>query len=244
MNPQFFSLVDILAERGVRCEFYTNGTLLTPRMQQAILSRRNIDVINISCDGSRKETFESLRLGADFEKWKQSVRAFLLQARQQRGGTLNIGMNVVVGKQNLDEMGDILRLASELGFGDVYVMDPVPVDDVALSLCPSIAEVSALRQELAGLAADLGLKVTCFFRRERIPPKAFPRCLQPWEYMFIRPEGDVAPCAALFGSDKGVVAGNIFEQGFGTIWLGEHYRKFRRASASGTNDLCRICPYY
>jgi hypothetical protein len=38
--------------------------------------------------------------------------------------------------------------------------------------------------------------------------------------------------------------GNILEQGFETIWLGEHYRKFRKASASGTNDLCRICPSY
>ena len=28
MNPEFFSLVDVLAERGIKCEFYTNGTLL------------------------------------------------------------------------------------------------------------------------------------------------------------------------------------------------------------------------
>ena len=209
-----------------------------------MLSRRNIDVVSISCDGSQKETFEGLRLGADLDKWKQSVQAFLLQAKQQRGGTLNIGMNVVVSKQNLHEMGDILRLAKELGFGNVYVLDLIPVDQIAVALCPSVTELSAVHQELVELAADLGLKLTCFFRRDTIPPKAIPRCLQPWEYMFIRANGDVAPCAALFGSNKGTVVGNILERSFGTIWLGENYRKFRRASVSGTNDLCRICPFY
>ncbi len=53
-NPQFFSLVDILAERHIKCEFYTNGTLLTLRVRQAILSRGNIHTVNISCDGARK----------------------------------------------------------------------------------------------------------------------------------------------------------------------------------------------
>lgn len=244
MNPQFFSLVDILAERRIKCQFYTNGTLLTPRTQQAILSRCNIDIVSISCDGSDKKTFESLRLGADFDKWKQSVQEFLLQAQQQRGRTLNIGMNVVVSKQNLHEMGDILRLARELGIGSVYFLEMIPVDKIAIDLCPSATELSAAHQELVELAADLGLKATCFFRQDIVPPKTPPHCLQPWDYMFIRVNGDVAPCAALFGSDKGIVVGNILKQDFGTIWLGESYRKFRRASVSGTNELCRICPFH
>ena len=70
-NPQFFSLVDILAERKIRCEFHTNGTLLGARMRQAILSRDTIDTVNISCDGAQKKTFESLRRGADFDRWRR-----------------------------------------------------------------------------------------------------------------------------------------------------------------------------
>lgn len=244
MNPQFFSLVDILAERRIKCELYTNGTLLTPRMQHAILSRSNIEFISISCDGSQKETFESLRLGADFDKWKQSVYAFLRQAKQQRGGTLKIEMMVVVSKQNLREMRDIVRLAKELGFGHVRALDPIPVDEIAMALCPSAAELSAAGQELVESAADLGLKATCWFRQATIPPKALPHCMQPWEYMFIRANGDVAPCCAVFGSERGAMMGNVLEEDFGTIWLGERYREFRRTNVSGTNDLCRICPYY
>ena len=47
-----------------------------------------------------KATFEILRVGADFEKWKQSVGEFLAQAKRQRGQTLSTGMNIVASKQN------------------------------------------------------------------------------------------------------------------------------------------------
>ena len=147
LNPDFFSLVDMLAERGIRCEFYTNGTLLTPPMRQAILSRNNIDVVNISCDGARASTFENCRVGADFERWKQSVREFLTEAKERRSRGLSVGINIVVNKRNLGEIGDIVRLAADLGFDSVYVLDPIPLDDVAESLCPSPSELSAVRRK-------------------------------------------------------------------------------------------------
>ena len=88
------------------------------------------------------------------------------------------------------------------------------------------------------------MKISCFFRRESALPRVIPRCTQPWEYVFIRATGDVAPCCALFGSEKGAVMGNILRQPFGDIWRGDPFREFRRTSASGANALCRVCPYY
>ena len=186
LNPRFFALTDIMAECGIKCEFYTNGTLLTQRIGQEIIPRSNINVINISCDGAQKATFESLRVGADFENWKQSVGEFLAQAKRQRGQTLSTGMNIVASKQNLSEMGNLFRLAAKLGFDNVYVMHPIPVDETAALMCPSPDELSTLRQEdLEELAGSLGLKVTCFFRRPPSPHKTGPRCMQPWEHLFI-----------------------------------------------------------
>jgi radical SAM protein with 4Fe4S-binding SPASM domain len=245
VNPQFFSLVDVLAQRGIKCQFYTNGTLLTAKTRQAILSRSNIDAISISCDGAEKETFENLRLGADFENWKQSVQEFLVEARRQRGRELSVGANIVVNRRNLDEIGDIIQLVADLGFDSVGIMQPIPVDDAAAELCPSPTEFPAMRQrDLVEMSKGLGLKTFSFFRRDNVPPKALPSCLQPWEYIFVRANGDVAPCYAVFGSDKGAVMGNIFQQEFQEIWHGERFRAFRKTSASGTNPLCRLCPYY
>jgi len=124
-------------------------------------------------------------------------------------------------------------------------MHPIAVDEAAAALCPSRSELSTVRREdLAELAGGLGLKVTCFFRRATSPPKSIPRCLQPWEYVFIRANGDIAPCCAVFGSENGAVMGNLLEQDFEEIWRGEPFREFRGTSASGTNAWCRVCPYY
>ena len=90
VNPHFFSLVDILAERGVKCDFITNGTLLTPGRCDAILSRHHIGEVVISGDGAQQATFENLRLGADFESWKQQVRHFIAKAKQLRRETICI----------------------------------------------------------------------------------------------------------------------------------------------------------
>jgi radical SAM protein with 4Fe4S-binding SPASM domain len=104
--------------------------------------------------------------------------------------------------------------------------------------------MSAVRQDVTALAKSLGLKISCSFRRASTLPRLLPRCTQPWEYVFIRATGDVAPCCALFGSDKGAVVGNLFRQPFDDVWHGDPFREFRRASAAGTNPLCRLCPYY
>jgi radical SAM protein with 4Fe4S-binding SPASM domain len=158
---------------------------------------------------------------------------------------LTVGLNLVMSQANLDEIGDIVRLAAELGFDIVHAMHAIPMDDAAAALCPSPAELSSLRQEdLQELGKGLGVNVACYFRREAVPPAAMPRCLLPWEYMFVRANGDVAPCCALFGSEKGVVVGNILHEDFARIWRGERYKNYRRASAAGTNPLCRVCPYY
>jgi radical SAM protein with 4Fe4S-binding SPASM domain len=245
MNPRFFALVDILAERNIQCEFFTNGTLLTARMRQAILSRPNIRAISISCDGAEKTTFENLRVGADFESWKESVHEFLIAAKRQHGRTLSVGVNLLLSKGNLKEIEDIIRLAAKLGFDSVSILQPIPVDDIGAALCPSPAELSTVRQEdLFDLAGGLGLKILFFVQHATSLLKFMPRCTQPWEYVFIRANGDVAPCPAVFGSDKRATMGNIFQQEFNAIWRGERFREFRRTSASGTNALCRICPYH
>ena len=245
MNPHFFSLVDILAERKIQCEFFTNGTLLTARKRQAILSRPNINTVIISCDGAEKATFENLRAGANFETWKQSVREFSTAAKQQPERKPSLGLNVVVNKQNLHEIKNIIHLAAELGLDSVGILHPIPVDDTAAALCPSPRELSTVRKgDLSKLARGLGLKISFFFQRNSSLPLLMPRCMQPWEYVFIRANGDVAPCCAIFHSENGAVVGNIFQQEFNDIWHGQRFEKFRRTSASGTNALCRICPYH
>ncbi len=243
-NPHFFELVDILAGRGIQCQFYTNGTLLIPRNRAAILTRANISAIGISCDSASKETFEALRVGADFETWERFVRDFLTEARQ--GRPIGIEMMSVLSRQNHNEIEDTIRFAADLGFRYISILDAIPIDDVAASLSLSGTDLSNLNEKvLYRLGKKIGLDVSfSWMRRRRIPPKSIVRCIQPWEYMQVRAGGDVVPCCAVFGTDKLMVMGNLFQQEFEEIWYGNRFREFRQACASGQNTLCKVCTYY
>lgn len=201
--------------------------------------------MNISCDGAQKATFESLRLGADFERWKQLVGRFLAEARQRRGRTLSVGANVVLCRENLTEIGDILRLVADLGFGGVYVMQPIPVDETAAALCASPAEFATVNEEeLVRLARSLGLRITCSFQRPRPLAKMLPLHAPLGVRLHPGQRGRRSLLRPLFGSERGEVVGNLLAEDFSAIWHGERFRRFRRSSAEGTNALCRVCPYY
>ena len=247
VNPRFFELVDALSEQRIQCQFYTNGTLLTTRKCEEIISRPSIFKVEISCDGVCKETFEELRPGADFDRWTGAVREFVTKAREARKQRrrLRVGALTVLNKRTLGEIEGIIRLAADLGFDHITILDTIPIDDVAASLCASQAERSTIcPEDLSALGRAVGIGVFFELRREQTPPKARLRCLQPWEYIFIRAGGDVAPCCALFGSDKAAVVGNLLQDDFADIWHGERFREFRRTSSLGTNPLCRACTLY
>lgn len=245
VNPRFFELVDILDGRSISCSFFTNGTMLTPRLREAILSRRNVSYVGISCDGARKETFEALRYGAKFETWKEFVRDFLGAAHDRHPNPIQTTMSTVVSRRNLSELTGIVDLASELGFRSVVFSDVMPSDEVAASLAISQDDWAAYdKNGLVTRGNQRGLDVALNIRRTQIPPKVTVRCFQPWGYAMVSVEGDILPCCAIVGSDQAKVMGNLFQQDFGEIWSGSDFKGFRRSAAEGTNDLCNRCPYY
>jgi radical SAM protein with 4Fe4S-binding SPASM domain len=243
LSPHFFSLIDFLAERRIMCSFYTNGTLLTPQKCEAIIKRRNIISLAISCDGARKETFENTRLGANFETWTQFVRYFLDKAKEERPD-LRIEANTVITRQNFNQLEEIIRFVAELGFYSIFFLETIPVDDIAAANVPSKTDLYSIDfQNLSELGRSLGLGVNGGIHRD-IPLLRRVKCGQPWMYIFVRANGNVQPCCAVFGSEKVAVMGNIFDEDFTNIWKGDRFREFRKSMILGKNSLCQVCPYY
>lgn len=243
-NPYFFDLVDILAENKIKCSFLTNGTMLKPSIQAEILSRTNINYVGISCDGAKKETFEANRVGADFEVWNKYVGAFIADAKKT--SHLKIGMMSVLSRHNLKEIENTIRFAADIGFNSITFLDPIPIDNAAVSVCPSWADISGINEKnLCKFGLNLGLNVNfSWMRRKHTPPKSLVRCIMPWDYIQVRADGNVVPCSALFPADKLIYMGNLFHNKFDEIWHGNQFREFRHMCASGSNPLCKVCTYY
>ncbi|MFN8050719.1 MAG: SPASM domain-containing protein [Acidimicrobiales bacterium] len=110
LGRENFRVWDMIAATApdLPCTVCTNATQWNDRVERALDDLR-FDVI-LSLDGISKETFESIRVGADFDTVMANVERFLAYTRAR--GT-RISINHCLMPQNYAEFGDLLLFADE-----------------------------------------------------------------------------------------------------------------------------------
>jgi uncharacterized radical SAM superfamily Fe-S cluster-containing enzyme len=106
-------LIEQYKRAGVYVEVITNGTTLsrTSRMLAAV------DVVLLSFDGGTKESYDAVRRGGTFTKLVSRLGELTPSERKK------ICLNFVVAKQNVYTSRDCLKLAAELGLGQVHFQE-------------------------------------------------------------------------------------------------------------------------
>ena len=114
-SPHFVPILELTARHEVpEVGFYTNGLLMNDRVVDAVLANR-VTLVAVSVDGATKKTFESIRCGADFDLLLRNVRA-LVRRRAETGRSLpRVRFGVVMMRQNIEELPEIVTLAWRLG---------------------------------------------------------------------------------------------------------------------------------
>ena len=77
--------------------------------------------ISVSCDASTQYTYESIRKGLKFDRFKRNLCIL-----REGGRDLHIRMVAVAMRQNLQELPGIVELAAEYGINEVLVVDLTP----------------------------------------------------------------------------------------------------------------------
>lgn len=81
-DKQLFERIKYIREKGMTSSLYSNGTILDKKMREKILDNPP-DLIRFSVDGITKKTFESIRVGANFEEVTSNIKK-LVQERNER----------------------------------------------------------------------------------------------------------------------------------------------------------------
>ncbi|MFM7064534.1 MAG: radical SAM protein, partial [Actinomycetes bacterium] len=127
----------------------TNATQWTPRVQ-SLLDRLRCS-FRLSIDGVSPATYESIRVGASFERMRTNVDRFVEYGR--RRGT-DVGINHCLMRQNAHEFLDLLRWADGL---DVPVFVSVVRNDTRLATGGELfSVVRSPSEEIRGIADLLG----------------------------------------------------------------------------------------
>lgn len=262
MHPRFFEMVAFAAARGIRVSTNTNATLLNQRRAEGCVTS-GLDCAHVSLDGASAETYERIRVRAHFDRVKANVER-LIETRTRLGATTpRLRLVMVIMRQNLDELPDLVRLAHYWRVEGMFVQHLC--HDFGESSLPAryrpmrafVDEQTLLHEdewrvdeaftEARTVAQELGVDLRLPRLRPRIHPPGTPgrqRCDWPWRGAYISYDGHAMPCCMVSTPDR-INFGVTGERSFDAIWNGPEYEAFRERLASDEPpEVCRSCAVY
>jgi radical SAM protein with 4Fe4S-binding SPASM domain len=246
MNREFLSGVTYLKARGVYVTLNDNFTLMTERTARRIVDL-GLDQILLSLDGATKATYESIRVGANFENVLANARGLTRIKRELGRRKPEFKINTVVSLTNYKELTGIVELARDLGVGMVSMVNIITFGDTAGLGTESIErEVRDAydRAVLRGRELGVLVKIELF---DKLPVE---QCDFPWTRNFVTYDGYVHPCCYTTQTGDRQAQnrrafGNLLERSFADIWQSEAYTSFRRKMKAGIlPEACTHCPKY
>lgn len=260
LHPRFFDMVRHAKARGLRVTTNTNLSVL----DAAECLASGLDELHGSLDGARPETYERSRPRAKFDRAVANVRDLVAARAAQARAQPRIELVMVVMRDNVEELPELVRLAHDIGVDSLFVQH----------LCHDFGE-SALPAQYAPLRAfvaqqtlnDVALqRVEPYFaaaralasaldlplRLPRLTPRPHPpgtpgrkRCDWPWRGAYVTYRGEAMPCCMIATPDR-LNFGDMATHGVAPVWNSAAYEDFRRRLASDDDppDVCRACALY
>jgi MoaA/NifB/PqqE/SkfB family radical SAM enzyme len=255
---------------GCRTEMITNGTLLTEKRAREIIDA-GLDILWVSLDGARPESYADVRLGAELPRVLENLRRFRRLRRPSHRPVPQIGIAFVAMKRNIGDLPELLQLGKRLGVMHFHVSN----------LLPHSAEMS--EEVLYSKALNnIAFLPSTWFRRLSLPKMDItPETAEPFlraldsgynvvlagnnlgisndvctfiegGSMVVGWDGGVAPCPPLLHTHTGYlrgyervshrhVVGNVGERGLLDMWLDPAYVAYRERVHSFAFAPCATC---
>ncbi len=235
----------------------TNAMLLSEETIEKLVRLPEL-VLAISVDGTTKNIYEGIRIGADFDKLLRHL-GFLNSLRRQHNSNTRLHLNVTVMKSNYRQLLDFIEFAREHGFYSV-LLRPVQgnfnspenifihQDKEALDFINEVMGEVIERAEKYRIILDNRVP----YSNRKCAPGADKRdkkdnkvnnrtrllCYAPWQRLYISWDGNVYPdCMCVWPADHGI--GNVKMNSIKEIWNNEGMQLYRRKILeSNYTDLC------
>jgi LPS sulfotransferase NodH/MoaA/NifB/PqqE/SkfB family radical SAM enzyme len=255
LNRHLVEMVAIAkrASQGrVATSFATNGTLLDERCATALIEA-GLDALEISLDGTTREVFEAIRVGASFDLIVANIARIAVLKRRLGRSTPHVSLRFTLSRANFVDLPGLLDLALRLEIDHVVVNGLEPYDEVRAAQIMYGSrpdpEVEDAFERLAERGRAHGVRVDL----PQLAPQEVVDCHLIDHACVVSWDGTVAPCSPLsyprtFYFDGApeqhprLAFGNIRERPLAEIWRAPEYVDFRRRLRAGeVFDHCRKC---
>ncbi len=262
MHPRFFDMVAYAANKGIQVTTNSNLTLLNQKRAELCVTS-GLDCLHVSIDGATAETYDRIRVGSHFEQVVRNLELVVEAKRKLESQHPQIHLVMVVMRQNLHEVPELVKLAHQWSVEQMFVQHLC--HDFGESSLPEhyrpmrefvqsqtlVEEEQKCVEHYFNQARDVAQKLGVNLRLPRTKPRIHPpntpgqeRCDWPWKGAYISYQGYAMPCCMVSTPDR-INFGNIVEQGIEQTWNGQAYQSFREQLASARPpDVCCSCSIY
>lgn len=134
LYPGWRDLLQRFEAQGTEVAISTNGMLLNDEAIARLVASPSLRDLNLSYDGARQATVESIRRNVNYDKLLGATRRLLERLDQAGRRDVTVSLSFALLKRNRHEAGEIVRLAHGLGEGlsrpphvAYQVLDATPV---------------------------------------------------------------------------------------------------------------------
>jgi radical SAM protein with 4Fe4S-binding SPASM domain len=218
VNKEIFKMIAYAKEKGVRItSMSTNLTLLTRDKGKQLIDA-GLDKITLSFDGTDKETFEQVRLGANYEKCLDNLLGFLELKKETGAKNPFTVLQVIQMKQTEPGLQAFVDRFSKMNVDLLKVKSfdtwAGQIEDKTDPMKPSTYHRGNVNDER----------------------KACPLL---WYYMSIRWDGRVVPCCRDY--DNHEILGDITKESLMDVWNGKRFQALRREHLKGEFENSVLC---
>lgn len=129
MNPNIVDMVSFARKvmgEGGEILLSTNGTILTPKIAGELV-RAGLTSLYVSLDSLNEEKLKLIRRGIDYLRVLENLKLF----SRNFGSDVNVGLECVVMRENLDELPSFVAEAAEMNVDSILVSHVVPYSEEA-----------------------------------------------------------------------------------------------------------------
>ena len=228
LNPDFLDMVKYASSRKIYTATSTNAHYLNDENARRTIES-GLDRLIISIDGTTQDVYQQYRVGGRLDKVLEGARNIVKWRKELRSKTPYVVFQFLVVKPNEHQIGEVEKLAREIGVDDVWLKTAQVYDfeNDPNRLIPDTDKYSRYRKTKEGKYLFKG--------------QLNNHCWRLWHDPVITWDGMVVPCC--FDKDAQHKMGSLRQQPFKEVWKSDSYRLFRTQILQGRKniDICANC---
>jgi radical SAM protein with 4Fe4S-binding SPASM domain len=245
LNEALYDGLDYAKEIDLDVSLATNGVLLKKNKIPDML--RALTWLRFNISAATEETFFKVHRMREFNTVIENIRT-CVQQKKQNGLNTTIGMQMVLGFENVNDVVPLAKLSSELGV-DYLVIKPCSFDPDKTLIAPTDEYLDM--QELLRQAEEYSNEnynvVVKWAKITNKGLKKFRKCFGTRFIINISGDGSVFPCGHFFNIRRDeFIMGNIIKTPFSEVIKSERYWNVqKKIEAVDVNKDCETnCRHY